>query len=111
MRRVNVHALSAVFLGCGSIAAQSLAPPLEAHATAVALSACGSLAVVGTRGGVIYKYNVQSGIPRGSYPRKKDDNNNKKKKMAIGNIHRTTKALEKTEATTPLNVMMMVFQA
>ncbi len=38
------------------------------HATAVAMSPCGNYAVVGTRGGQMYKYNLQSGIPRGSFP-------------------------------------------
>lgn len=38
------------------------------HATAVALSPCGNFAVVGTRGGVMYKYNLQSGIHRGAFP-------------------------------------------
>jgi len=38
------------------------------HATAVAMSPCGNFAVVGTRGGTIYRYNLQSGIPRGSFP-------------------------------------------
>ena len=38
------------------------------HATAVALSPCGNFCVVGTRGGAIYKYNLQSGLPRGAFP-------------------------------------------
>jgi U3 small nucleolar RNA-associated protein 21 len=38
------------------------------HSTAVSLSPCGNYAVVGSRGGVIYKYNVQSGANRGAYP-------------------------------------------
>lgn len=38
------------------------------HATAVAVSPCGNYAVVGTRGGVLYKYNLQSGLQRGAFP-------------------------------------------
>lgn len=37
-------------------------------ALSVNISACGNYAMVGTRGGAIYKYNIQSGLPRGSYP-------------------------------------------
>ena len=35
------------------------------YATAVAISVCGNYALVGTAGGVTYKYNLQSGLPRG----------------------------------------------
>jgi U3 small nucleolar RNA-associated protein 21 len=38
------------------------------HATSVAISACGNYGFVGTKGGTIYRYNMQSGLPRGSYP-------------------------------------------
>lgn len=38
------------------------------HASAVCMSSCGNFAIVGTKNGMIYKYNVQSGLPRGSYP-------------------------------------------
>jgi len=38
------------------------------HSTAVCLTACGNYCVVGSRGGSIYLYNAQSGLPRGSYP-------------------------------------------
>ncbi len=34
--------------------------------TAVAVSTCGNYAIVGSRGGVLYKYNIQSGLPRGT---------------------------------------------
>jgi U3 small nucleolar RNA-associated protein 21 len=37
-------------------------------ATAVCISACGHYALVGTVGGCTYKYNLQSGQRRGSYP-------------------------------------------
>lgn len=38
------------------------------HSTALAVSSCGNFVVIGTRRGVIYKYNIQSGLPRGSFP-------------------------------------------
>ncbi|CAK5040589.1 unnamed protein product [Aphanomyces euteiches] len=37
-------------------------------ATAVSISACGNFAFVGTLGGAIFQYNMQSGEPRGSFP-------------------------------------------
>ncbi|ETV90828.1 hypothetical protein, variant [Aphanomyces invadans] len=37
-------------------------------ATAVGISACGNFALVGSRGGAIYLYNMQSGEKRGSFP-------------------------------------------
>lgn len=39
------------------------------HALCVTISTCGNYGLVGTRGGVIYKYNMQSGQPRGRYPK------------------------------------------
>lgn len=38
------------------------------HATAAAVSPCGNFCVVGYRNGVVHMYNLQSGLPRGSYP-------------------------------------------
>lgn len=38
------------------------------HASAIGLSPCGNFCVVGSKGGLVYKYNLQSGLPRGSYP-------------------------------------------
>lgn len=40
----------------------------KTQAASVAISTCGSYALVGTVGGAIYKYNMQSGEKRGSYP-------------------------------------------
>jgi U3 small nucleolar RNA-associated protein 21 len=34
----------------------------EHQALCVSLSSCGHFALVGTRGGVVYKYNMQSGM-------------------------------------------------
>ncbi|OEU21299.1 WD40 repeat-like protein [Fragilariopsis cylindrus CCMP1102] len=39
-------------------------PPNSAHATSITISTCGNYALVGTKGGVIYKYNIQSGMTR-----------------------------------------------
>lgn len=81
-----------------NVSAMQVQPPKSCHATSIALSACGNFAVVGTKGGVIYKYNLQSGLPRGSFPRDATDDvqkNGKNAKLA-GNINRTTKMLEKT---------------
>ena len=52
-----------------NISAMKDRPPRSANATSLAISACGNFALVGTMGGVVYKYNLQSGLPRGSYPR------------------------------------------
>ena len=38
------------------------------HSTAVCVTPCGNFAIVGSRSGNIYRYNLQSGLPRGSYP-------------------------------------------
>lgn len=39
------------------------------HSTSVAVSACGNFCVIGNKGGSIHRYNLQSGLPRGSFPR------------------------------------------
>lgn len=81
-----------------NVSAMQLQPPKSCHASSVAISSCGNFAVVGTKGGVIYKYNLQSGMPRGSFPRDATDDVNKNGKNAklAGNINRTTKMLERT---------------
>lgn len=38
------------------------------HASAVAVSPCGNFCAVGSKGGTIHLYNLQSGQPRGSFP-------------------------------------------
>ncbi|CAM9715574.1 unnamed protein product, partial [Sphacelaria rigidula] len=43
-------------------------PDPNTFATCVAISGCGNYALVGTRGGHVFRYNMQSGEPRGSYP-------------------------------------------
>jgi U3 small nucleolar RNA-associated protein 21 len=57
------------------------------------MSSCGNYALVGTQGGIIYKYNVQSGLSRGQYPPGETAKNSRPK--APGDIGRTMKALEK----------------
>ena len=80
-----------------NISAMKRPPPADTHATSLTMSACGNFAMVGTRGGVIYRYNVQSGNPRGSYPRDATEKEEKKQTKAriIGDVVRTTKELEK----------------
>ena len=84
-----------------NISAMKKAPAREAHATSVCMSACGHFAIVGTRGGMIYKYNVQSGHTRGSFPRSVDEavKNKRRKANLPGNIDRTMKVLEKSMKT------------
>mmetsp|Transcript_11373 Transcript_11373/g.21279 ORF Transcript_11373/g.21279 Transcript_11373/m.21279 type:complete len:1157 (-) Transcript_11373:82-3552(-) len=81
-----------------NISAMKSQPPKSAHATSVAISSCGNFAMVGTKGGVIYKYNIESGLPRGAYPRDAIDVKSKMKAHSniAGNINRTTKMLERT---------------
>lgn len=77
-----------------NISVMKKSPPVTAHATSITISSCGNFAVVGTKGGIVYKYNVQSGNTRGSYPSsestKKQGGNGE-----AGDIRRTFKALEK----------------
>lgn len=40
----------------------------KTQATSVAISTCGNYAIVGSVGGAVYKYNMQSGEKRGSFP-------------------------------------------
>lgn len=80
-----------------NLSAMKVSPPPETHATSIALSPCGNFALVGTRGGLIYKYNVQSGQPRGSFPpslAKKDTG--KESRNHPGSVSRTAKNLEKS---------------
>mmetsp|Transcript_46017 Transcript_46017/g.59119 ORF Transcript_46017/g.59119 Transcript_46017/m.59119 type:complete len:1225 (+) Transcript_46017:40-3714(+) len=64
------------------------------YATSVAISVCGNYGIVGTQGGVIYRYNMQSGAPRGSYPigsSKKKQNN---RKVESGDVRLTAKKMK-----------------
>ena len=78
-----------------NVSAMKKQPPASAHATSIAMSTCGNYALIGTKGGVIYKYNVQSGMARGTYPIDESDKKNKKRTKDAGDIRRTFKALEK----------------
>ncbi len=78
-----------------NISAMKIQPPKSAHATALAISSCGNFAVVGTKGGIIYKYNIQSGLARGSFPRDATNAKTKRKIHAAGDVMRTTKMLER----------------
>jgi U3 small nucleolar RNA-associated protein 21 len=81
-----------------NVSAMKDPPPRHTNATSVCMSACGHFALVGTQGGVVYKYNVQSGHARGTYPRNQDteeDKSRTKRNRAPGDINRTIKALEK----------------
>ncbi len=76
-----------------NISAMKSPPPITAHATSIAISSCGNFALVGTKGGVIYKYNVHSGNTRGSYPQSESEKKREGRREA-GDIRRTFKALE-----------------
>ncbi len=80
-----------------NVSAMKIQPPKDTHASALAISSCGNFAVVGTKGGTIYKYNIQSGMPRGSFPRDATNqkSNGSRKGNIVGNINRTTKMLER----------------
>ena len=79
-----------------NVSAMKVPPPPSAHAVSVAMSSCGNFAVVGTKGGVIYKYNVQSGNTRGCFPRDAEDEaEDRQKRLQMGDVKRTMKALEK----------------
>merc|ERR1712070_894472 len=43
--------------------------PQQHHATCVTVSPCGNFGFAGTKGGIIYRYNLQSGLPRGMFPK------------------------------------------
>eukprot|EP00606_Chrysophyceae_sp_TOSAG23-5_P000671 GSChrysophyteH2.ASY1.ANO1.1331.1 assembled CDS len=61
------------------------------HSTAVTVTPCGNFALVGSRGGVIYRYNLQSGLPRGSFP--KDEAKSAIKKGTIDTLTQQQKEL------------------
>lgn len=84
-----------------NISAMKERPPRSANATSLAISACGNFALVGTLGGVVYKYNLQSGLPRGSFPRDatsqtvEEEKRRKKGLKFAGDVGRTMRILEK----------------
>lgn len=84
-----------------NISAMKERPPRSANATSVAISACGNFALVGTLGGVVYKYNLQSGLPRGSFPRDattktaEEERQRQRRLKFAGDVGRTMRMLEK----------------
>ncbi|CAJ1942734.1 unnamed protein product [Cylindrotheca closterium] len=78
-----------------NVSSMKVPPPVSEHATSVTLSSCGNYALVGTKSGVIYKYNVQSGNPRGTYPAAASLKKEKGIRKEAGDIRRTFQALEK----------------
>lgn len=79
-----------------NVSAMKKPPPTTAHATSVTLSTCGNYALVGTRGGTIYKYNVQSGLTRGTFPVNESNSSVTEGKIKdAGDIRRTFRELEK----------------
>jgi U3 small nucleolar RNA-associated protein 21 len=84
-----------------NISAMKDRPPRSANATSLAISACGNFALVGTLGGVVYKYNLQSGLARGSYPRDATSLTAEEERMRnrglkfAGDVGRTMRMLEK----------------
>jgi len=84
-----------------NISAMKERPPRSENATSVAISACGNFALVGTLGGVVYKYNLQSGLPRGSFPRDattktaREERQRQKGLKFAGDVGRTMRILEK----------------
>jgi U3 small nucleolar RNA-associated protein 21 len=81
------------------------------HATAVALSPCGNFCVVGTRGGALYKYNLQSGLPRGAFPQCAVDDATQsviaKKALIPGNIYHDTKVSRFVISSSPWHVLLL----
>lgn len=85
-----------------NVSAMKKRPPRSAHATSVAISSCGNFVLVGSVGGVVYKYNIQSGLPRGSFPRdatsmtEEEERRRKKGLKLAGDVGRTMRMLEKS---------------
>ncbi|KAL7517489.1 hypothetical protein ACHAWX_002406 [Stephanocyclus meneghinianus] len=84
-----------------NISAMKERPPRSANASSLAISSCGNFALVGTVGGVIYKYNLQSGLPRGTFPKdavtqtEEDERRRKRGLKFAGDVGRTIRILEK----------------
>lgn len=56
--------------------------------TAVCISTCGNFAIIGSKSGWIDKYNIQSGIHRGTYPgKKKKPKKSNKMKTEVNDTH------------------------
>jgi U3 small nucleolar RNA-associated protein 21 len=69
------------------------------HSTAVCLSPCGNYCAIGSKGGIIYLYNIQSGLSRGSFPKiqimnEKKVNRIKKLSSTPGNVFEIRKQIQ-----------------
>jgi U3 small nucleolar RNA-associated protein 21 len=84
-----------------NVSAMKQRPPRTANASSLAISVCGNFALVGTVGGVIYKYNLQSGLPRGSFPKdaviqtEEEERRRKRGLKLAGDVGRSMRMLEK----------------
>jgi len=63
-------------------------------ASAVCISVCGSFALVGTHGGVVYRYNLQSGACRGAYPSGAFKSKLNYRKIEAGDVRQTVKKMK-----------------
>ena len=63
-------------------------------ASSVAVSVCGSFALVGTHGGVVYKYNLQSGAARGCYPTGAQPSKRNQRRIDAGDVRQTVKKMK-----------------
>ena len=70
-------------------------PGPEFEATCVAVSPDGQFACVGTRGGVVFRYNVESGEARGAFPRHYGEAEDDRGSRLAGSIKTTERALLK----------------
>ena len=79
-----------------SVSAIKKGPGAEFNASCVEITSCGNYALVGTTGGSVFKYNVQSAMARGEYPNKEVDGDLRKVRRAArgerrwGERHRST---------------------
>jgi U3 small nucleolar RNA-associated protein 21 len=78
----------------------------EREAVCVAVTACGNYGLVGTRGGVAYVYNMQSGEPRGAFPRARATRSTPHESMLLergrarpGSVWAATKAVLGSDGT------------
>ena len=55
----------------------------ERQALCVAVTSCGNYGLVGTRGGIVYIYNMQSGAARGAFPKTKANHDKPHESMLL----------------------------
>ncbi len=71
---------------------------ITTHSTSVALTNCGNFVCIGSKGGAVYKYNIQSGLIRGAYPKSSSTPTVKKgnvdiRKKIPGNVFHDAEAI------------------